>query len=267
MPLYLFLIGLGMGIADLVPGISGGTIAFIAGIYEALLENIKKIQLKFYKEAFQFLVPLFCGIGVSLLLFSRLIYFLLAESPSLLFGLFFGMTLASIFLYAKKLHDRKPIHYILFIAGAIISYFLSRIPFTIELLHSGNSLMVAAGLLAAAALLLPGISGSFVLQVMGVYPLILYSLHRPFQMESLKILCFFALGVALGLMIFSRLISLLLKHYQAITLSFLLGFMSGGLKTIWPFSSQEIFFPLLTLIFGFTMLLFIESKRFKTITR
>lgn len=256
----LFFIGLAMGIADLIPGISGGTVAFMCGIYESLLESIKTLQFHSLKKiAWPFLLPLFGGIVTSIALFSKVVYFLFIHFRFPLFGFFFGVIAASTLLCGREAKMAKPTHYIACIAGAAIALFLTSLPAHL-IFGSGFWGIMFAGMLGTAAMLLPGISGSFVLQVIGVYPLILYALNTPTTPASFKLLSAMGIGIALGFILFSRSISFLLKHFKQITLSILVGFMAGGLKGLWPFTATHILIPLTTLILGFFAIIILNFK-------
>lgn len=259
----VFLIGVVMGIADLIPGVSG-TIAFITGIYDELLACIQSLRIQNLKKIpWRFLLPLGAGIVASILLFSRLFYFLLLNYRAHMFGFFFGLIAASTLICAKKINNRrKPIYFFSFLAGAILSFTLTILPSQLLFGESYFGILIAA-ILAAGVMLLPGISGSFLLQLIGVYPIMLYALTTPAHPHSFKVLLTMGIGVALGLMIFSRAISFLLGSYPNGTLAVLVGFMAGGLKALWPFDGQAYLLPLLLIFMGFFLIICIElSKRY-----
>jgi putative membrane protein len=259
----LFFTGIAMGVADLIPGISGGTIALMCGIYEPFLENIKTLQLKTFTRNLPFLLPLFFGIAFSIFLFSRPIYFLLLHFKPSLFGFFFGMIAASTLSMARQAKMRKSKHYFACFMGGAVALLLTSIPFGFHL-GSGLFPLICAGMVGTAAMLLPGISGSFVLQMIGVYPLILSALNTPTSSGSLKLLIALGIGVSLGFIFFSRLISFLLKSFQQMTLAILIGFMAGGLKALFPFNAEAIFSPALAMILGFLLIIIIHSNKLRS---
>ncbi len=237
----LFLKGLGMGGADVVPGVSGGTIAFITGIYEELLLSIKSVDLEALKllasfdlKGFwekvngKFLLPLVTGIFVSVLTLSRLIGFLLANYPIQLWSFFFGLVIISSILVAKEIKQWKPLTVIAIIAGAAIAYFITE--FTPAETPDSLLFVFISGAIAICAMILPGVSGSFILLILGKYEFIINALNE----RQLLIIVVFMIGCILGLLTFARLLSWLLKNYHNIMVAFLSGFMIGSLNKIWP---------------------------------
>ncbi|MBT4538915.1 DUF368 domain-containing protein [Candidatus Woesearchaeota archaeon] len=266
-PLLLFLKGIFMGIADLIPGVSGGTIAFITNIYQKLIHSIKeviasiplflKLQWKpaFKKINFSFLVPLFLGIIIAFLTLSKVITILLTQFSGETFAFFFGLILASgIYLYThiKKV---KFEHFIVFIIGLTISYSISglgAISATPPLWF-----IFIGGVIAISALLLPGISGSFILLLMGQYQYILTAIHE----LNLKVIITFAAGALVGLTLFTKVVDYLLKKWKALTLAFLIGIMLGSLRIPWAkmIDSQTSVGVLIVLgIFGFALVFLLE---------
>jgi putative membrane protein len=254
----LYLIGLLMGIADLIPGVSGGTIAFLCGIYEDLLASIKTLQFQSLKKiAWPFLLPLTGGIATSILLFSKLIYLLLLHYRASLMGLFFGLVTASTLVCLRDAKVVHPSRVLLFLIGAALSYTLTVLPSNL-LFGTGFFGLVLAGLLGTGVMLLPGISGSFFLQVIGVYPLVLYALTTPWAPSSLKILAAMAIGVALGFIVFSRLIGAILSYFPQLILPVLAGFMAGGLKALWPFEIGNLSWSISFALMGFFLVICVE---------
>lgn len=247
--------GLAMGAADVVPGVSGGTIAFISGIYEELIETINKLDLGFFKiwkkEGFinawkqynlSFLVALFAGIAISILSLAKLIKWLLHNEPILLWSFFFGLVLASI-LYIGKQISSWNIKVIISIAiAAIVSYFIT----IAEPLASpeSNWYLIFCGFIAIIAMILPGVSGAFILLLLGAYQtfieilnqlrdgLLKMDIHLMWQAIS-KILII-AIGAIAGLKLFSKVLNWMFKKHKNITLAILTGFMVGSLNKIWP---------------------------------
>ncbi len=256
----LFLIGVAMGIADLIPGVSGGTIAFICGIYEPLLESIKTLQFYSLKKiAWPFLLPLGLGILSSVFFISRLFYYWMLHFPNPLFAFFFGMVIASSFFCSRKaaLHQGK--HWIALLIGAGIAFFITGMGES-HLFGLSFVGLTLAGAIAACAMLLPGISGSYLLQLFGIYPLMLASLNAPTAPGSFKLLFSIALGAALGLILFSRVASWLITYLTTWTYAVLVGFMLGGVRAIWPFHKEGWILALLFGLIGFFLVIFLEVR-------
>ncbi|MEO0570505.1 MAG: DUF368 domain-containing protein [Bacteroidota bacterium] len=233
--------GMAMGAADVVPGVSGGTIAFISGIYEELItsiNNIKPSSLPLWKkEGFNafwkslngnFLLALFLGIFISVLSLAKFLSWLLENEPVLLWSFFFGLVLASIFLVGKEIKKWNAATVIILIAGAAIAYFITTLPPN-ENVHSIPYLFLS-GALAVCAMILPGISGAFILVLLGSYKTILDAVHeRNFLMVGTV-----AVGAIFGLLSFARLLKWMFKNYHNATLALLTGFILGSLNKIWP---------------------------------
>lgn len=237
-----------MGIAEVIPGVSGGTIAFITGIYEDLIGSIKAIGpdlLKAYKsnkwkgiaEAINigFLIRLIGGMVIGLGIGVFGVTYLLEAFPVLLWSFFFGLIIASAVYIARQLDKWKIRHIILFLSGAVIAYCV-----TIFTPSSGIHelwFVAISGMIAISALILPGISGSFILVLMGMYTYIVPAVKdaiKTFAPEKLTILAAFAVGAIIGLATFSRILSWTFKNYRNLTLATLTGFMIGSLNKIWP---------------------------------
>jgi putative membrane protein len=239
--LWLYLKGIAMGSADVVPGVSGGTIAFITGIYTELLDSIKSVNINalvtLFKEgpkaAWQaingtFLLVLLLGILSAILTLAKLIHFLLDHHAILLWSFFFGLILASSLHMAKQITRWQGKTYLTLLIGAVCAGFISiASPTSIEPSYLN---IFIAGSIAICAMILPGISGSFILLLMGLYAPVLAAV-KGFQIDIMLI---FALGAGLGLMMFSRLLSWLLHRYQDLMFSLLTGFMLGALLKVWP---------------------------------
>jgi len=238
---HTFLKGMAMGAADVVPGVSGGTIAFITGIYDTLLNSIRRInpsliamiRQKGIKATFNhingvFLITLLTGILTSIFTLAQLITWLLSNHPIPLWSFFFGLIIASVIHMLKQVKKWKITPLISLLCGVIFAY-------AITVLHPINMEptqlnMLIAGAIAICAMILPGISGSFILLLLGMYgPLLIAA-------KSLDIftLIIFALGCVIGLLSFSHLLSWLLNKHRDITLTFLTGLMIGTLNKIWP---------------------------------
>ena len=230
-----------MGAADIVPGVSGGSIALITGIYEELLRSINsfngdslKLLLRFeFKEFFKavngaFLLSLFLGILTSIFSLSKLITYLMDEHPIPLWSFFCGLILISAFLILKDIKKWSIGIIIALIIGTVAAYFITELPPT----SSPDALWFTfvAGAIAICAMILPGISGSFILLILGKYEPILHAVSE----RDFVTLAVFALGCIVGLLSFSRVISWLLKHYYSITIGLLSGFMLGSINKLWP---------------------------------
>ena len=264
-----------MGIADLIPGISGGTIALITNIYDELIYsinsisirsiiNIKKKGIRFFWNEIngKFLFPVFFGIIFSIFSFSKIISWLLINEPVSVWSFFFAITISSFYYFYEKIGNIKLLHILLIFIGAIFSLVLT---ISINLDISPNYFYIfTSGFIAITAMILPGISGSYLLLILGVYPLILKSLNdlqsfifkfnSDFFLNSFYILLFFFLGAIAGLKIMSKYISFILYKYPKKTLSFLLGLMIGSVHKLWPWqnsidSSDLLLFKNKTIVF------------------
>ncbi|OSY87974.1 membrane protein [Tenacibaculum holothuriorum] len=234
--------GLAMGAADVVPGVSGGTIAFISGIYEELLTSISSINLNLLsvlrKEGFKaawkqvngnFLASLFIGIFISIVSLAKVISWLLENHPVLLWSFFFGLVLASVLYIAKQITKWNVFSVLLLIIGAALAYYIT----TLNPLVSENSsplFMFLAGAVAICAMILPGISGSFILVLLGAYKPVLQAVNN----RDFVTIATVGLGAVVGLLTFSRVLKWLFAHYKNYTLAILTGFIIGSLNKIWP---------------------------------
>tara|TARA_B110000967_G_scaffold65263_1_gene67343 strand:- start:736 stop:1632 length:897 start_codon:yes stop_codon:yes gene_type:complete len=232
-----------MGAADVVPGVSGGTIAFISGIYEeligtlnninfALLKNLKTEGLKItWKKANgPFLLALLSGVFVSIISLAKGVEWFLEHHPILLWSFFFGLVLASIVYVGKQIKTTAK-DFKLFLAmaiGAVIAYLITTI--NPSETTDANLFLFFAGALAICAMILPGISGSFILVIIGAYSPILEALNS----RDIKTILIFGAGAVVGLLSFSKLLKWLFEKYHRITLAVITGFMIGSLNKIWP---------------------------------
>lgn len=243
--LIILLKGIAMGAADVVPGVSGGTIAFISGIYEELLSSISSINIAnlklLKKEGFKaawkavngnFLLALLSGIFISIISLAKLISWLLENKPILIWSFFFGLVLASILFVSKQITKWNASAIILFIIGAVAAYYITILHPAIS---ESSSLLFYffAGALAICAMILPGISGSFILVLLGAYKPILKALDA-LQFKDIKLLAVVAIGAVVGILSFSKLLNWLFDHHKNSTLAVLTGFILGSLNKIWP---------------------------------
>ena len=237
----LILRGCAMGAADVVPGVSGGTIAFITGIYEELIDSIKSInpeairlifRLKF-KEFWtkingNFLLSVVCGVGISIFSLARLMTWLLEHHPIYIWSFFFGLIIASSGLVAKEIKKWNLPAVLSLISGFCIAYFITIM--TPSETPDTWWFILLSGAIAICAMILPGISGAFILLLMGKYAYILGAVST----FNVKTLLLFATGAITGIISFSHLLSWLLKKYHTLTISLLTGFMLGSLNKVWP---------------------------------
>lgn len=247
--------GLLMGAADVVPGVSGGTIAFITGIYEELIKTIDGIDFQLFKDLFKigfkktiakynlgFLLALLTGIAISILSLSKLLTYLLQHHSVLLWSFFFGLVLASVLYIAKQISSWNTGVIIAIIIGTVISYFVT----IAEPLGSPDSwwYIIFSGFIAIIAMILPGVSGAFLLLLLGSYKTVLGSISGLLEaviagewsqaFDYFINLFLFAIGCILGLKVFSRLLTWLFEHQKNLTLALLTGFMIGSLNKLWP---------------------------------
>ena len=247
--------GLAMGAADVVPGVSGGTIAFISGIYEELIETIHKLDFKLFKVwkreglkiawkryNLSFLVALFLGIAISILSLAKVITWLLENKPVLVWSFFFGLVIASILYVGKQITvwNIKVVIAIVFAAG--IAYYIT----LAKPIGSPESIwfLFFAGFIAIIAMILPGISGAFILLLLGAYqPVIgalddlstgLSTMDWGIISQAVVKIGVFMLGAIVGLKAFSSVLNWLFKNHKNIILATLTGFMIGALNKIWP---------------------------------
>ncbi|MFN0065959.1 MAG: DUF368 domain-containing protein [Chlamydiales bacterium] len=254
-----FLIGMAMGVCDLIPGVSGGTVAYISGIYTDFLDSIKSLSFQSLRTIrWRFLLPLGFGIAASVLLFSRTVYFLMQHYQWALFSLFFGLILASALQSMRSFSWRHSRCWLSCSLGFGAAYLLSGLSVD-GTAHIPHFWLFFCGALGAAAMLLPGISGSFILQVLGVYPLFIKALATITLWESLTFIVVIGLGVATGFILFSRLVSYLIARYPQVMKFALSGLMLGGLRALWPFSSGHIFSALLLCVLGFVFTVILEN--------
>ncbi len=236
--------GVAMGVADVIPGVSGGTIAFISGIYEELINTISCINLAALQTLFKkgigpfwkqingnFLVALLAGILISILTLATLITGLLKSEPIAVWSFFFGLVLASIPLVAKKVKTWGGLRIFAFIAGAIIAYLITELPPVSN--PDAQWYIFISGMIAICAMILPGISGSFILLLMGSYLPVLTAISD----RDIVTLLIFASGCVIGLLSFSRLLKWMFDRYHDITIALLSGFLLGSLNKIWPWKN------------------------------
>ena len=257
--LVIFIKGMMMGAADIIPGISGGTIALITGIYEKLLKSInsiswktivqvKKSGLKFVWKKIngRFLMTLLSGIITSILLFSWILEWLFKNESVALWSFFFGILLASFIFLIKIEIQKKTISFFSLLIGIFISYQITKItPTSIQTVSLWYIFLT--GFFGITAMILPGISGAYILLLMGVYQTILSNIRQAQQLifnfnkevliDVTQVLGIFFLGIIFGIKFFTKFLTFILENYRRYTMSFLIGLMIGSLNKIWPWQN------------------------------
>ena len=281
--IFLFLKGLAMGAVNKIPGVSGGTVAFVTGIYEDLINSIKKINFKSFKILFnrgfkdfyfeingRFLTIVFSGVIASFFSVSLILDRLIEEYELYVFGLFFGMIIGSFYVIYYQL-ERLSLKTLIGILVGLASGLLISFADNFEVTNS-NLIIFISGMIAISGMILPGLSGSYLLLLMGNYTLIMVDsvnalyftiteifsfnfdfLNDPDRIYLLKILFFFTIGSVIGLIFLSNILSTLLKNYKSLTIAVIVGFIAGSLRGVWPWKSEgvdgkiSLFFPNLSL--------------------
>lgn len=239
--MWVALKGVAMGAADVVPGVSGGTIAFISGIYEELIRTISAIDLSLLRiwkqEGFSkawtqlngnFLVALIIGIAFSVFTVMRLANYLLENHPVLIWSFFFGLVVASIVFVGKQIKNWGFIQITALLLATGLAYYLTTLP---PMSATPEPWFIfVAGALAICAMILPGISGAFILVLLGAYKAVSEAVHN----FDIKTILIFMIGALTGLLSFSKVLRWLFKNYESLTLAVLTGFIIGSLNKIWP---------------------------------
>ena len=237
----LMLKGIAMGAADVVPGVSGGTVAFIVGIYEELINSIKSINPTNLKLLFSlriaefwkainanFLLALVSGIAISIFSLAKLITYLLENEPVLVWAFFFGLVLSSTYFVAKTITQWDWKTYLFFVIGTVGAYFITVATPT----ETPNNLffIFLCGAIAICAMILPGISGSFILVLLGKY----FYIMSAVKSLDIVVMLVFMCGAFIGITSFSNVLSFLLRRFHNTTIATLAGFMLGSLNKVWP---------------------------------
>ena len=239
--IVLALKGCAMGMADVVPGVSGGTIAFISGIYEELLDSIRSVEatalrllLRFRLAEFwrhingRFLLPVLLGIAVAIFSLARLMTYLLTNHPIAIWSFFFGLIVASALLVARQIGRWDWRTVLAFAVGAAAAWWIT-VATPAETPDDWWFVMLS-GAIAICAMILPGISGAFILLLLGKYQYIMHAVGE----FDIPVIAVFVIGAAAGIISFSHLLSWLLKHWHDVTVAVLMGFMVGSLNKVWP---------------------------------
>ncbi|MCD8405616.1 DUF368 domain-containing protein [Tenacibaculum dicentrarchi] len=297
--LVIILKGIAMGAADVVPGVSGGTIAFISGIYEELLNAISAVNLDLFKilkkEGVKsawaqlngnFLAALFTGIFISIISLAKAIKWLLINQPILLWAFFFGLVLASIIYIAKQVKHWSFKGIFIGVLAVFFGYLITVLP-AVNGQEVSYLFLVFSGAIASCAMILPGISGSYILLLIGVYPLVMNALTN----SELKTISAIVIGVMIGLTTFSKLLKWLFYNYKNEMLIALTGLMLGSLNKVWPWKTvlttytdrhgvvkplleksvlpfsydgnPELMYALILIIVGFSLILLLEKLAVK----
>lgn len=237
--------GIAMGAADVVPGVSGGTIAFITGIYEELIHSLSQLNIgalkvlknEGIKSAWKyingnFFIALFAGIVISVLSLAKLVTYLLIAHPVLLWSFFFGLVVASFILVAKTIEKWNVLTVFALLVGAVIAGYISSLTATSQ----GDELwyIFISGAIAICAMILPGISGAFILVLLGSY----HSIMTGIKTFDIKVVMVFLAGCLVGLLSFSKLLNYLFAHFKQVVLALLSGFLIGSLIKIWPWKNK-----------------------------
>lgn len=285
----LVLKGLAMGAADIVPGVSGGTMALILGVYEELIESLRNLgQANFLRklakfrlgQAFatlngSFLIALGSGILLALLLLSRSLEALLQSYPVLIWSFFFGLIAASVITVSRRITQWQAVTIATFLASSLGAYLL--VGLVPAQTPQALWFLFFSGALAITAMILPGISGAFILVLIGKYEFMLAAINN----RDLLSIAVFALGALIGLISFAQVLGWLFKRYHNVTIALLSGFMLGSLRKIWPWKSSvgeqievnvlpllsfqgefntEIIYAILLAILGFALVLGLEQR-------
>ena len=230
-----------MGAADVVPGVSGGTIAFIVGIYEELINSIKSINTENLRLLFRgqfrsfweginanFLLSIVLGIGISIFSLAKIITYLLVNQPILVWAFFFGLVLASTWFVAKEIKQWQVKTAISFVTGAVLAYYITVATPAETPTHP--LFIFLCGAIAICAMILPGISGSFILVLLGKY----FYIMEAVKSFRITVMLTFMAGAVIGITTFSRVLSFALRRFHDATIALLSGFMLGSLNKVWP---------------------------------
>ena len=273
--LRVFLCGILMGIADAIPGISGGTIALLLGIYEELIgsisnfniylfQNLKKKGIKYCwnKINGNFLLSLISGVLLSLVSFVKIFSILIQKYPLFIWSFFLGLILATLFVINRNVKKWNIVNFILIFIFAFLTILLSIINPSISE-NINLFYILICGIIASSAMILPGISGSLILVILGVYTLIINALNN----LEYNIILVFLIGCLIGIINFSKIIKWLFHNYRDYTFSIMLGLVIGSIYTVWPWkksftddmTNDYIFLSVIITIIGFTMIYTLEK--------
>ena len=273
--LRVFFCGILMGIADAIPGISGGTIALLLGIYEELIGSISNFNINLFKNLKKkgikycwnkingnFLLSLISGVLLSLVSFVKIFSILIQKYPLFIWSFFLGLILATLFVIKRNIKKWNILNFILIFIFSILTILLSIIKPSI-----GENInlfyILICGIIASSAMILPGISGSLILVILGVYTLIINALNN----LEYNIILVFLIGCLIGIINFSKIIKWLFHNYRDYTFSIMLGLVIGSIYTVWPWrksftdhmTNEYIFLSVIITIIGFTVIYTLEK--------
>ena len=273
----LFLKGVFMGIADAMPGVSGGTIALLVGIYEELIKSISEFNISLFSELQKngfnsfwkklngnFLLVLSLGIGISLISFVKISANLLENFPLFIWSFFLGLIFATIYVIYKLINNWSVVSLFFLVTSILLSLFLSS--FSIyETTEISLFFVLFSGIIASSAMILPGISGSLILVILGVYAYLIKSLDN---LEFIVIFTFI-LGAIIGLLGFSRILKYLFKNHRNVTYTIMLGLVIGSIEKVWPWnksfseelSNLNLSLSVSLLILGFIIVFLLEKTK------
>jgi len=271
----LFFKGIFMGIADAMPGISGGTIALLLGIYEELIESISELKISLFSKLINkgfksfweklngnFLLVLVSGIGISLISFVKISASFLESFPLFIWSFFLGLIFATVYVIYKLINQWHNLNFFFLIISIIFSIFLSSFSAydtdEISLLY-----ILFSGIIASSAMILPGISGSLILVILGVYAYLIKALDN---LELIVIFTFIS-GAIIGLLGFSKILKYLFNNHRDATYTIMLGLVIGSIRNIWPWnksfstelSNLNLFLSISLVILGFVIVILLEK--------
>ncbi|GAB3067609.1 DUF368 domain-containing protein [Salinicoccus sesuvii] len=268
-----------MGICELIPGVSSGTMALLLGIYDEFIGAVSKIVTKSYKKAILFLLPLLIGMGIAILTLTSLIEYLLEHHMIPTHWFFIGLVLGVVPMMLRISNYRvefKAPHYILVLVAVALLFSIGMIrgnevpPETLVVTVPLLLQMFFSGILASMTMLLPGISGSLVLLILGSYSIVIYSINqlKAFNLEILPVLIAVGLGIVLGLLLASRVIQYMLRNHTYLTYALILGLVVGSVFAIYPGLPETSLSWLVTMVaafLGFTISWFMGTRNKETI--
>ena len=273
--LRVFFCGIMMGIADAIPGISGGTIALLLGIYEELIGSISNFNINLFKNLKKkgikycwnkingnFLLSLISGVLLSLVSFVKIFSILIQKYPLFIWSFFLGLILATLFVINRNINKWNIVNFILSFIFAFLTILLSIINPSISE-NINLFYILICGIIASSAMILPGISGSLILVILGVYTLIINALNN----LEYNIILVFLIGCLIGIINFSKIIKWLFHNYRDYTFSIMLGLVIGSIYTVWPWrksftddmTNEYIFLSVIITIIGFTVIYTLEK--------
>lgn len=271
-----------MGAADAVPGVSGGTIALLLGIYEELVTTIGNINLSLFKELNNgfysfweklngnFLLSLIIGVGISLVTFIKLTAYLFDKYPILIWSFFLGLILATIYVIFKLIKYWNYVNIIFVLIAVFVSFYIGEIN-VIDSVNINLFYILISGIIAASAMIIPGISGALMLLILGLYSTMINAINN---IEIDKILTF-SLGAIIGLLSFSKILKWMFNKNSSLTYSILLGFVIGSIPKVWPWKSEleenilpsfnisenYLVYSIIIIFFGFYFIYSIQEKK------